>query len=107
MNNDQKNFLSKSIQQFQRYVRQSGPAASAAYSLLGSVLLLSVIGYSIDQYYESSPVYLIIGLSLGMSSFGKPNCFIVTNFIKSALFPFYTKHNHELLLLLNINLGLC
>ena len=65
MNNDQKNFLSKSIQQFQRYVRQSGPAASAAYSLLGSVLLLSIIGYSIDQYYESSPVYLIIGLSLG------------------------------------------
>ena len=64
MNNDQKNFLSKSIQQFQRYVRQSGPAASAAYSLLGSVLLLSIIGYSIDQYYESSPVYLIIGLSL-------------------------------------------
>ena len=34
--------------------------------LLGSVLLLSVIGYSIDQYYESSPVYLIIGLSLGI-----------------------------------------
>ena len=66
MKNDQKNFLSKSIQQFQRYVRQSGPAASAAYSLLGSVLLLSIIGYSIDQYYESSPVYLIIGLSLGI-----------------------------------------
>ena len=73
MNNDQKNFLSKSIQQFQRYVRQSGPAASAAYSLLGSVLLLSIIGYSIDQYYESSPVYLIIGLSLGCLLYTSPS----------------------------------
>ena len=53
MNNDQKNFLSKSIQQFQRYVRQSGPAASAAYTLLGSVLLLSLIGYNLDKYFKS------------------------------------------------------
>ena len=66
MNNDQKNFLSKSIQQFQRYVRQSGPAASAAYTLLGSVLLLSLIGYNLDKYFKSSPVYLIIGLCLGI-----------------------------------------
>ena len=66
MNNDQKNFLSKSIQQFQRYVRQSGPAASAAYSLLGSVLFLSIIGYNIDKYFKTSPVYLIVGLCLGI-----------------------------------------
>ena len=66
MNNDQKNFLSKSIQQFQRYVRQSGPAASAAYTLLGSVLLLSLIGYNLDKYFKSSPVYIIIGLCLGI-----------------------------------------
>ena len=66
MNNDQKNFLSKSIQQFQRYVRQSGPAASAAYTLLGSVLLLSLIGYNLDKYFKTSPVYLIIGLCLGI-----------------------------------------
>ena len=66
MNNDQKNFLSKSIQQFQRYVRQSGPAASAAYTLLGSVLLLSLIGYNLDKYFKASPVYLIIGLCLGI-----------------------------------------
>jgi len=66
MNNDQKNFLSKSIQQFQRYVRQSGPAASAAYTLLGSVLLLSLIGYNLDKYFKSSPIYIIIGLCLGI-----------------------------------------
>ena len=66
MNNDQKNFLSKSIQQFQRYVRQSGPAASAAYTLLGAVLFLSLIGYNLDKYFKSTPVYLVIGLCLGM-----------------------------------------
>ena len=66
MNNDKKNFLSKSIQQFHRYVSQSGPAASAAYTLLGSVLLLSLIGYNLDKYFKSSPVYIIIGLCLGI-----------------------------------------
>ena len=66
MGNDQKDYLSKSIKQFQRFVRQSGPAASASYTLLGAVLFLSLIGYNLDQYFESTPVYLIIGLCLGM-----------------------------------------
>ena len=43
MGNDQEDYLSKSIKQFQRFVRQSGPAASAAYTLLGAVLFLSLI----------------------------------------------------------------
>ena len=38
MGNDQEDYLSKSIKQFQRFVRQSGPAASGAYTLLGAVL---------------------------------------------------------------------
>ena len=66
MGNDQEDYLSKSIKQFQRFVRQSGPAASAAYTLLGSVLLLSLIGYNLDKYFKSSPVYIIIGLCLGI-----------------------------------------
>ena len=66
MGNDQEDYLSKSIKQFQRFVRQSGPAASAAYTLLGSVLFLSLIGYYLDQYFKSTPVYLVIGLCLGM-----------------------------------------
>ena len=40
------------------------------------------------NFFPSSIFSLVIGLSLGISNFGKPNCFIVTNFIKSALFPF-------------------
>ena len=43
MSNDRENYLNKSIKQFQRFVRQSGPAASASYALLGSVLFLSLI----------------------------------------------------------------
>ena len=66
MGNDQEDYLSKSIKQFQRFVRQSGPAASAAYPLLGAVLFLSLIGYYLDQYFKSTPVYLVIGLCLGM-----------------------------------------
>ena len=66
MSNDRENYLNKSIKQFQRFVRQSGPAASASYALLGSVLFLSLIGYYVDQYFESSPTYLIIGLCLGI-----------------------------------------
>ena len=66
MGNDQEDYLSKSIKQFQRFVRQSGPAASASYTLLGAVLFLSLIGYYLDQYFKSTPVYLVIGLCLGM-----------------------------------------
>ena len=66
MRNDQEDYLSKSIKQFQRFVRQSGPAASASYTLLGAVLFLSLIGYYLDQYFKSTPVYLVIGLCLGM-----------------------------------------
>ena len=66
MGNDQEDYLSKSIKQFQRFVHQSGPAASAAYTLLGAVLFLSLIGYYLDQYFKSTPVYLVIGLCLGM-----------------------------------------
>ena len=66
MRNDQEDYLSKSIKQFQRFVRQSGPAAAASYTLLGAVLFLSLIGYYLDQYFKSTPVYLVIGLCLGM-----------------------------------------
>ena len=48
-----------------------------------------------NNFFPSSIFSLVIGLSLGMSSFGKPNCFIVTNFIKSALFPFLSLKLNE------------
>jgi F0F1-type ATP synthase assembly protein I len=66
MTSDSDNFLEKSFQQFQRFVRQSGPAAAATYTLLASVLLLALLGYLLDYYLNASPVFLIIGLGLGL-----------------------------------------
>lgn len=66
MTNENDNFLGKSLQQFQRFVRQSGPAAAASYTLLASVLLLGALGYFLDQYFDSSPLFILLGLGLGI-----------------------------------------
>ncbi|MDP6499561.1 MAG: AtpZ/AtpI family protein [Candidatus Marinimicrobia bacterium] len=66
MTNDSDNFLGKSFQQFQRFVRQSGPAAAASYTLLAAVLFLGALGYFLDQFFNTSPLWLLIGLSLGI-----------------------------------------
>ena len=64
MTSDSDNFLEKSLQQFQRFVRQSGPAAAAAYTLLASVLLLALLGYFLDYYFNASPIFLLFGLGV-------------------------------------------
>ena len=51
---------------FQKIVHQSGPAASASYSLIGSILVFTFIGNYIDAKYESSPIFILSGLSLGL-----------------------------------------
>tara|TARA_B100000929_G_scaffold100859_1_gene79595 strand:+ start:3248 stop:3490 length:243 start_codon:yes stop_codon:yes gene_type:complete len=66
MIDDRENFLEKSLNQFQRFARQAGPAAAASYTLLGSVLLLGSIGFLLDQFFHSSPLYILIGLGLGL-----------------------------------------
>ena len=62
----QNDFLSKSFRYFQKTVRQSGPAASASYALVGAVLLLGAIGYLVDGWLETSPWFLFGGLMLGV-----------------------------------------
>ena len=57
MIDDQDNYLGKSLQQFQRFVRQAGPAAAAAYTLMASVLLLGGSGYLIDQYFDYQEIF--------------------------------------------------
>ena len=59
MTSDSDNFLEKSLQQFQRFVRQSGPAAAAAYTLLASVLLLGLFGYFLDYYFTLRILFII------------------------------------------------
>ena len=66
MIDDNDNHLGKSLKQFQRFLRQAGPAAAASYTLLASVLLIGGAGFIIDQYFDSTPTGLIIGLGLGL-----------------------------------------
>ena len=51
---------------FQNIVRQSGPAATASYGLIFSILIFTYIGWIIDHHYDSSPLGTIIGVFLGL-----------------------------------------
>ncbi len=51
---------------FQNVVNQAGPAASASYNLVASLLIFTFIGYSIDNSFDSSPLGLIVGLMFGL-----------------------------------------
>jgi F0F1-type ATP synthase assembly protein I len=59
-------FLAKSLRFLQENIRNSGPAAAAAYTLIGSILLLGGIGYAIDAWRGTSPWFLLSGLLLGL-----------------------------------------
>ena len=59
------NFI-KSLESFQKVVHQSGPAASASYSLIASVLIFTFLGIYIDTKYNSSPVGVLIGIAIGL-----------------------------------------
>ena len=51
---------------FQKVINQAGPAASASYNLVASLLIFVFVGYSVDNSFDSSPFGLIIGLILGL-----------------------------------------
>lgn len=39
---------------------------SASYTLIAAVILLGTLGYIFDKWQNSSPIFLIIGLLLGI-----------------------------------------
>ena len=59
-------FLMRSLQQLQDNIRRAGPAATASYSLIGSIMLLGGGGFLIDRWQDTSPWLLLIGLLMGM-----------------------------------------
>lgn len=59
-------FLMRSLQQLQDNIRRAGPAATASYSLIGSIMLLGGGGFLIDRWQNTSPWFLLIGLLMGM-----------------------------------------
>ncbi|MBU0529463.1 AtpZ/AtpI family protein [bacterium] len=38
----------------------------ASYTLIGAVLILGAIGYFLDKWQDSSPIFLMIGLLIGI-----------------------------------------
>ena len=66
MSEKQDDPFSKSLGCFQKMVRKSGPAATASYTLIGSILLLGGIGYLVDQWRGTSPWLVLAGLLLGI-----------------------------------------
>ena len=56
----------KSFIYFQKIVQKSGPAASASYMLVASVLILTLLGWYVDNVKETSPVGVLLGLGLGL-----------------------------------------
>ena len=61
-----KKTILNSFLSFQKVVNQAGPAASASYTLIASLLIFIFIGYKIDNSFDSSPLGLIIGLIFGL-----------------------------------------
>ena len=62
-----KQFNSKFILILSKVIKQAGPAASASYTLIASVLIFILIGYNIDSSFNSFPIGLTIGLIIGLA----------------------------------------
>ena len=63
---DHKMFIARSLRQTQENLRRAGPAATAGYTLLGSIIMLGGIGYAVDSWRGTSPWFLLAGLLLGV-----------------------------------------
>src|SRR5260370_1173619 len=59
-------FFARSLTFLQENVRQAGPAASAGYTLIGSIILLGGVGYALDAWRGSTPGVRLGGLPAGM-----------------------------------------
>jgi F0F1-type ATP synthase assembly protein I len=60
------NHLANSFAYLQKIIKQSGPAMGASYTLIVSVILLGGIGYFIDNWQGTSPIFLFVGLLIGI-----------------------------------------
>ena len=60
------NSILNSYLYFQKILNQAGPAANASYSLIVSIILFIFGGLYIDNYLDTSPAGIIIGMALGL-----------------------------------------
>jgi len=66
MNEKKDDYLARSFQYFQKIIKQSGPAASASYTLIGGVLIMGLLGYFLDDLLDTKPWLLLTGLIMGL-----------------------------------------
>jgi F0F1-type ATP synthase assembly protein I len=59
-------FLANSTRQLQENAERAGPAAGASYTLIGAIILLGGIGYTIDRWQGTAPWGILGGLLLGL-----------------------------------------
>ena len=57
----------KYFRSLQNILSAAGPAASASYTLTGSILIFLFVGWYFDNENNTSPFGLIIGILLGLS----------------------------------------
>jgi len=60
-------FLEQSAKSLSENVKKAAPFASASYTLIGAIILLGGVGYALDQWLDSSPWFLLVGLLLGIT----------------------------------------
>ena len=58
--------VGKSLDSFQKIIKPAGPAASASYGLVASILLFTFIGWYIDSNNDTSPFWVIVGIFIGI-----------------------------------------
>jgi F0F1-type ATP synthase assembly protein I len=61
--------------------RKAAPYLNIGYVLLGSVVFFGFIGYTLDEKFQISPLFLILGIFLGLI-LGFYNMFKVINNLK-------------------------
>ena len=64
--NDGGFFLERAAKSFQENVTRAGPVALASYTLIGAIILLGGIGYTLDLWRGSGHWFLLGGLLLGI-----------------------------------------
>jgi len=64
---DSRNFLERATESFQENVTRAAPAAAASYTLIGAIILFSLIGYGLDRWRGGgSHAFLLVGLIVGL-----------------------------------------
>ncbi len=60
------NTMADSFRYLQKLMQEMGPAAGASYSLIAALLLLGGLGFFADKHFHTSPVFVLIGMGLGL-----------------------------------------